>query len=893
MRERADQLRDEVLMIPGISEVSLSGARDYEISIELSDNALQRYGLSFDSVVDAVRQQSRDLPGGKLRTGQGAITLRSVGQAYTAEEYAQVPLVTRSDGTVLRLGDIATLRDGFEEQPVLTRLNGKRAITLVVDRVGEQDVLAMTANLRAFTDAKQGELPPGVVLTAWADRSEILKGRINLMLKSAIQGAILVLITLALFLNISLAFWVILGVPFSFLGALLMIDLLGLTTINVFSVFGFILVLGMLVDDGIVTAESAYSQLEDEHDGVDSIVRGVRRVAVATIFGALTTMVAFAPAAMLTEGVGRLVSVLVPVVVFSLLFSLLETKLILPAHLRHIHIDKSAPNMRSPLGWLKALQQACSGGMVRFSERVYRPLLQRAVEYRYVSLAIFFGGLIICFALVPSGIVRFVFFPNVPSDSISVKLKMPNGTPWEITHEYSLRIEEAVRRMDDRYRQETGRDESVIRELLTLSMMDTESTVSVELLPSTDRNVTSVQLAGWMREALGELPGVQSLIFDANAGPSGAAVDVELSGKDLEAMRAAAQELKLALLNYESVTDIRDTFDAGGPELDIQLTAEGRALGLTQLELARQVRQAFFGAEIQRVQRGRHEVRVYVRLPQAHRDSLNALQLLWIDVPGRGKVPFDAVGTAREQTGVSVINRFDRQRVVNVQADVDKARVEPGAVNRDIVENVLPDILAAHPGVTHRLAGEAEAQAESTGSLQWGFIAVLIMIYAALAVPLRSYVQPLIIMTVIPFGLTGAVLGHLIVGIDVSILSAIGMIGLTGIVVNDSLVLVDHINHRLRERGEAWRTAVVDGAVRRFRPVVLTSITTFVGLAPIQLETAIQAQFVKPMAVSVAFGVLFATAVTLVLVPVLYFVGRDIRSLFDVDSGQTERADAS
>ncbi len=893
MRELADQLRDEVLMIPGISEVSLSGARDYEISIELSDNALQRYGLSFDSVVDAVRQQSRDLPGGKLRTGQGAITLRSVGQAYTAEEYAQVPLVTRSDGTVLRLGDIATLRDGFEEQPVLTRLNGKRAITLVVDRVGEQDVLAMTANLRAFTDAKQGELPPGVVLTAWADRSEILKGRINLMLKSAIQGAILVLITLALFLNISLAFWVILGVPFSFLGALLMIDLLGLTTINIFSVFGFILVLGMLVDDGIVTAESAYSQLEDEHDGVDSIVRGVRRVAVATIFGALTTMVAFAPAAMLTEGVGRLVSVLVPVVVFSLLFSLLETKLILPAHLRHIHIDKSAPNMRSPLGWLKALQQACSGGMVRFSERVYRPLLQRAVEYRYVSLAIFFGGLIICFALVPSGIVRFVFFPNVPSDSISVKLKMPNGTPWETTHDYSLRIEEAVRRMDDRYRQETGRDESVIRELLTLSMMDTESTVSVELLPSTDRNVTSVQLAGWMREALGELPGVQSLIFDANAGPSGAAVDVELSGKDLEAMRAAAQELKLALLNYESVTDIRDTFDAGGPELDIQLTAEGRALGLTQLELARQVRQAFFGAEIQRVQRGRHEVRVYVRLPQAHRDSLNALQLLWIDVPGRGKVPFDAVGTAREQTGVSVINRFDRQRVVNVQADVDKARVEPGAVNRDIVENVLPDILAAHPGVTHRLAGEAEAQAESTGSLQWGFIAVLIMIYAALAVPLRSYVQPLIIMTVIPFGLTGAVLGHLIVGIDVSILSAIGMIGLTGIVVNDSLVLVDHINHRLRERGEEWRTAVVDGAVRRFRPVVLTSITTFVGLAPIQLETAIQAQFVKPMAVSVAFGVLFATAVTLVLVPVLYFVGRDIRSLFDVDSGQTERADAS
>lgn len=893
MRELADQLRDEVLMLPGISEVTLNGARDYEISIEVSDNELQRYGLSFDSVVNAVRQQSRDLPGGKLRTEQGAITLRSVGQAYTAEDYASIPLVTRTDGTLLQLGDVATLRDGFEEQPVLTRLNGKRAITLVVDRVGDQDVLAMTASLRAFTAAKQGELPPGVVLTAWADRSELLKGRINLMLKSAIQGAILVLITLALFLNISLAFWVILGVPFSFLGALLMINLLGLTTINIFSVFGFILVLGMLVDDGIVTAESAYSQLEDEHDGVDSVVRGVRRVAVATIFGALTTMVAFAPAAMLTEGIGRLVSVLVPVVVFSLLFSLLETKLILPAHLRHVRIDKSAPDMRSPLGWLKALQQACSGGMVRFSEQVYRPILQLAVEYRYISLAVFFSGLMICFALVPSGIVRFVFFPNVPSDSISVKLKMPNGTPWETTHDYSVRIEDAVRRMDERYREETGRQDSVIRELLTLSTEDTESTVAVELLPSTDRNVTSVQLAAWMRDELGELPGTQSLIFDANAGPSGAAIDVELSGRDLEAMRSAAQEVKLALLNYEGVSDIRDTFDAGGPELDIQITPEGKALGLTQVELARQVRQAFFGAEIQRVQRGRHEVRVYVRLPAADRDSLNALQLLWIDIPGRGKVPFDAVGTALEQTGVSVIKRFDRQRVVNVQADVDKARVEPGAVNRDIVANILPGILARYPGVTHRLAGEAEAQAESTGSLQWGFIAVLIMIYAALAVPLRSYVQPFIIMTVIPFGLTGAVLGHLIVGIDVSILSAIGMIGLTGIVVNDSLVLVDHINHRLRESGEDWQQAVVNGAVRRFRPVVLTSITTFVGLAPIQLETAIQAQFVKPMAVSVAFGVLFATAVTLVLVPVLYFVGRDIASLVRRISGQAVPAEAS
>jgi multidrug efflux pump subunit AcrB len=355
---------------------------------------------------------------------------------------------------------------------------------------------------------------------------------------------------------------------------------------------------------------------------------------------------------------------------------------------------------------------------------------------------------------------------------------------------------------------------------------------------------------------------------------------VELSGTDLEEMRSAAQELLLALLNYDGVNDVRDTFDAGGPELDIRVTPEGEALGLGQVELARQVRQAFFGAEVQRLQRGRHEVRVYVRLPTADRESLDALHSLWIDVPGRGKVPFAVVGEAHERSGVSEINRFDRQRVVNVVADVDKARVEPGKVNSEIVQTLLPPILERHPGVSHRLAGEAEQQAETAGSLELGFVAVLIMIYAALAVPLRSYGLPVIIMTVIPFGLTGAVLGHLIVGLDVSILSTIVMIGLTGIVVNDSLVLVDHINHRLRDRGEFWKDAVLSGAVRRFRPVVLTSVTTFMGLLPIQLENSIQAQFVKPMATSVAFGVLFATFVTLVLVPVLYFVGRDIRALF-------------
>ena len=880
LKELAQRLRDEVLLLPGITQVAISGERDYEISIEVSDAALRRYALAFNDVVRAVQLRSRDLPGGKLRTDAGSITLRSVGQAYTSEDFSRLTLLTRDDGTRITLGDVATVQDTFTDQPVLSRLNGKSSLTLEVDRVGDQDVLAMTRELRQFVERKQSELPPGVEFTAWSDRSVTLKGRIELMLSSAAQGAVLVLITLALFLDLSLAFWVMLGVPFSMLGALLAINLFGLpVSINLISVFGFILVLGMLVDDGIVTAESAYTQLEQEGQGVESIVRGVKRVSVATVFGALTTMVAFVPAWFLSEGIGRIFSQIAPIVVLCLGFSLLETKLILPAHLRHIRIGGRQHKPGSLSGRLAALQRACAGGLQRFADTRYRSLLELAVRNRYTTLAIFLGGLIICLALVPAGIVRFVFFPSVPSDQISISLKMPQGTPWQQTHAYALRIEEAARAMDARYREQTGSGQGVIVELMSLSTADTEAQLTVELLPSTERDITSVELAQWMRESLGELSGVQALIFNSSAGPPGSVVDVELAGQDLEALRAAADELKVALAGYEGVFDIRDSFDAGAPELDIRVTPEGDALGLGQVELATQVRQAFFGAEIQRLQRGRNEVRVYVRFPAGERATLESLRSMWIDVPGRGKVPFEVVGEARERTGISVINRFNRQRVVNVEADVDKTRIEPGVVNQEIVTRLLPQILARHPGVSSRLSGEAEDEAKTTDSLTLGAIVILVMIYAALAVPLRSYGQPLIIMSVIPFGITGAILGHLIVGSSVSILSAVGMIGLSGIVVNDSLVLVDHINERLRESGKDWQQAVIEGGVRRFRPVLLTSVTTFMGLLPIQLEASIQAQFVKPMAISIAFGVMFATFVTLFLVPVLYYVGRDIRAL--------------
>lgn len=873
LKELGEQIREDILALGDISEISVIGERDYEISIEVSDEKLRRYGLSFDAVVNAIQLRSRDLPGGTMRTDSGAITLRSTSQAYIGRDYEQLMLITRPDGTRIRVGDVATVRDAFTEQPVLNTMNGSPALTFDIDRVGDQNVLEITSMIREYIERKQAELPEGVTLVAWGDASRILRGRIDLMLRNAAQGALLVVVALALFLDLSLAFWVVLGLPFAVLGCLAALEIFGLpVSINVLSVFGFILVLGLLVDDAIVTAESAYARIERDGSGIKSVVGGVQRVTTATVFGALTTVVAFAPSLFLTEGFARVLSQLAYVVILCVLFSLVETKLVLPAHLRHIRMA----NEHDRQNWIKRLQQRLSAGLMRFARGPYRRLLAVAVRYRYTTVAVFLGGLIVCLMLIPSGMLRVVFFPNVPSDSLNITIDMPQGTPWQRTHEYAQRIADAAQVMNARFREADPAGRDVIRTLQVLSESDTQARVSIELLVSEERDIDSVELGQWLREALGPLQGVRSLRVDAAAGPGGVPIDIQLRGRDLSQLRQAAADLKLQLAQIEGVRDIRDTFNAGGRELDIRVTPEGEALGLSDVELARQVRQAFFGAEVQRVQRGRDEVRVYVRLPADDRSRIETLYALWITLADGRQVPFSVVGTAREQTGLSIINRIDLSRVVNVQADVDKSQTSSSAVTALVESQMLPEILARYPLVRYSVGGEVEEQRDTSRGLAIGGVLVLVMIYAALAIPLKSYLEPLLIMAVIPFGVTGALLGHLILGMEVSILSAIGIIGLVGVVVNDSLVMVDFINHHIEE-GHEWREAVLEAGPSRFRAVLLTSLTTFIGLLPIQLETSIQAQFVKPMATSVAFGIFFSTAVTLFLVPTLYYVAQDIR----------------
>ena len=873
LKELSEQVREEILALGNISEVNLLGEQNYEISIELSDEKLRRYGLSFDDVVLAIQRRSGDLPGGQMRTESGSITLRSTSQAYVGRDFESLNLISRPDGTRIRVGDVATVRDAFEEQPVLSLVNGQPALTFDVQRVGDQNVLEITSLLRDYVDEKQAALPEGVSIVAWGDASRILRGRIDLMLRNAVQGGILVVIALALFLDLSLAFWVVVGLPFAVLGCLATLEIFALpVSINVLSVFGFILVLGLLVDDAIVTAESAYARLERDRDGVRSVIGGVQRVTTATVFGALTTAVAFGPSLFLTEGFARVLSQLGYVVIFCVIFSLIETKLVLPAHLRHIKVPREGDDV----GRVRRAQQRLANGLIAIARGPYRRLLMRAVEYRYTTMAIFVAGLIVCLTLIPSGMLRVVFFPNVPSDNLSITLDMPQGTPWQTTHEYAERIAAAAQAMNERFREEDSQGRDVIKTLQVLSETDTQAQVTVELLVSEERDIDSVQLGQWLREALGPLNGVRSFRIDAAAGPGGVPIDIQLQGRDLAQLREAAAELKLQLAQIDGVRDIRDTFNAGGRELNISVTPEGEALGLSDVELARQVRQAFFGAEVQRVQRGRDEVRVYVRLPAEERGRLESLHSLWITLPDGRRVPFSIVGDAREQTGLSVINRIDLSRVVNVQADINKSLTSSSAVTEVVEAQMLPEILARHPLVKYSVSGEVEEQRDTSQGLAIGGVLVLVLIYAALAIPLKSYLEPLLIMAVIPFGVTGALLGHLILGMDVSILSAIGIIGLIGVVVNDSLVMVDFINHYIDE-GHDWRDAVLEAGPSRFRAVLLTSLTTFIGLLPIQLETSIQAQFVKPMATSVAFGIFFSTAVTLFLVPTLYYVAQDLR----------------
>ncbi|EKE84225.1 efflux RND transporter permease subunit [Idiomarina xiamenensis] len=873
-KELAKNVRDELKSKSGITRVEVVGARDYEMSIEISQHNLERYGLTFSDVVNAVRGTSIDVAGGSIRTPNGDILLRANNQAYVGEEFENIVLINRPDGTRLTLGEIATVNDGFVETDAYTRFDGKPATFIRVDSVGEQNDLTIAQKVKDYVAAKNEQLPSSVKLAAWGDSSYYLQGRIDLMMNNMISGGILVFLLLSLFLQLRLAFWVMLGIPVCFLGTIMLMPMeaFGSLSINMISLFGFILVLGIVVDDAIVIGESAYSEIEEHGKSTDNVIRGAKKVAMPATFGVLTTMVAFVPMLLVDGGMSAFWNSIAWVVILCLGFSLIESKLILPAHIAHMKYSK---NDGEKANGFQRIRNRFADGVKYFIDNLYRPFLKRCLHYRYATMATFVGLLFVMAGLVAGGAVRSVFFPDLPSDFIQATVEMQPGTNEARTIEALSAVQKALAEVDQQIEKEEG--DGVLRHT-NIWLDGTDSgEVFAELKKGEDRQIDGFQIVNRWRELVPELAAVKTMNFSGSmSGGSNYDLEFQLIGEDLTALSAAADDLKQALAKYDGVFDIEDTFGEGKEEIVLELKPLANAMGINLSELASQVRYAFYGAEAQRIQRGDEEVKVMVRYPEEQRRSVGNLEEMRLRTADGAEIPFTELADIEFGRGYSSIKRIDGVRSVNVRARVDKSRVEPGRIVGEVYSKTIPAIVAKHPSVSAQLSGASQDEAEAQTSLVWGGLFALIAIYALMAIPLRSYSQPLIIMSVIPFGVIGAILGHWILGIPVSILSFFGIIALAGVVVNDSLVMVDYVN-QAKERGEELRRAVLDAGCSRFRAITLTSLTTFFGLLPMVTEKSLQAKMVIPMAVSLGFGILFATVITLVLVPCLYLILNDTK----------------
>lgn len=904
IKKIADRVRDDLVKLDGISQADVQGVRDYEISIEVSESVLRNYDLSFDQVVQAVRGSSIDLPGGLIKADGGEISLRTKEQDYVGSDFRSIVLLANPDGGKLTLGDVATVRDGFADQDMVTLFNGKPAAIVLVKEVGDENPLDISELVYEYVEeAMETWVPEGIALEAWSDSSYYLQGRIDMLVENGLIGFALVLIALAIFLRPTLAFFVAIGIPVSFLATIAIAPVLGIT-INLLSLFAFILVLGIVVDDAIVIGESVFTEFQKNGPGVESAVKGAHRVSMPVTFAVITTAVAFLPVFFLPGMIGKFMYTIPVVVIPTLVFSLIQSKLVLPYHLSLCHVgDKEH---RSKLNPLSRLQRKFSDGMERFIENVYMPILDKALKFRWLTLSLFVSALLLSFSLVAFGAIRFVFFPSVPSDYIFLELKMAEGTPIQETSKAINRIDKAIDEIAEE-QMASGQINPVKNKAVFLgysvvaggpgpasfSSGGNIGSVILELSKAEVRDSNADEIARLWREKVGEIPGARKLNFMSSAsGPAGLPVDIRLTGRNFDDLKAASLEIQNELKQFAGLLDIRDTYSEGKRELKVTLKEDARSLGLTAANLGQQIRYAFYGAEAQRVQRDREDVRVMVRYPEEDRDSLGNLESMRIVAPNGARIPISEVADVEFGIGYPSISRLDRNRTINVQADADKAVLNSDSLNTALYggypgdpDSILGGALEKYPGVTPIKGGEAKDMDESIPAIITGGVLVLVLIYALLAIPFKSYLQPLIVISVIPFGIGGAIYGHLInfqnfgTPQDLSLLSLLGIIAMSGVVVNDSLVLVERIN-RLRNEGMSLFDAVHAGGSQRFRAIILTSVTTFVGLAPILMEKSLQAQFLIPMATSLAFGVLFATFITLLLVPCSYLILEDYKRFF-------------
>ncbi|MBU2893335.1 efflux RND transporter permease subunit [Colwellia sp. D2M02] len=877
-REYAEMVRDDLLKIPSITQVELSGVRNYEMTIEVSQDVMRQYNLTIAQISQAISNSSTDISAGNLKTQGGDILLRSKGQAYHKDEFDKIVIKTHTDGSIIRLGDIAQVKDDFEETPVRTRFNGKTAAFIDVYRIGQQSAIEVADAVKNYIDAKQSSLPQGFYLSFWDDDSQVVKNRIATLTSSALQGGILVLALLSLFLRPSIAFWVFIGIPISFMGAFIMMPVFGVT-LNIMSLFAFILVLGIVVDDAIVTGENIYTHLKTSESGEEAAIKGTQEVATPVTFGILTTVAAFLPLAFIEGARGALFAQIPIIVIPVLIFSLIESKFVLPSHLKTLKIRKEGDKKYR----FSQLQQRFADGFENAIIRYYQPLLNIALRNKTSTLLGFIGVFLVILALIMSGWTKFIFFPRIPSETIRASITLPAGTPFEVTNKYVIKMAEQAQLLKEKYIEPSTNKSVILNILATTGSRGGASnagSVRFEITPPESRelSINSAQLVREWRTLIGPIPGAESMTFRAEIGRSSSPIQVQLNATSLVTLKEVAERVKARLATYPTVFDIADSLSNGKEELQIELTEQGQALGLTRVGVSGQVRQAFFGSQVQRIQRGRDDVRVMVRFPIDERRTIADIESILINTPNGGSVPLSHVAILIAGKSPSTISRVDRFRTVNVTADVEKNNTNMTILQADL-KAYLDEIMVQYPGVSHSLEGEAKEQRESFGSLAWALLFVFFIIYALLAIPFKSYLQPIIVMSIIPFGMIGAVVGHWIMGMTLTIMSLLGMLALIGVVVNDSLVLVDFINKK-RSEGRDLMEAVLTAGAARFRPVMLTSLTTFIGLMPLLFEQSTQAQFLIPMAVSLGFGILFATFITLILVPVNYLIVERLIALF-------------
>ena len=891
LKNLAELMREEIAAIDGISQVSMEYVRPDEMSVEVSETTLRRYGLTLDAVAVAIRRSSLDLPGGAIKAGGGEILVRTQGQFYRGEEFEDIVVVTRADGTALRLGEIANVIDGFEEGDLRVRFDGMPAAMVRVYRTGNEDTLEISAKVNTYLDQIRSEVPEGIEITLWRDSARELGARLDVLLNAALGGLAMVLLTLALPLRFRLAMWVAAGIPIALLGTILTFSFFDLT-LSTLTVMGFILVLGIVVDDAIVVGERIYAHERHSENQRMAAVNGTHEVAVPVIFGVLTTVAAFMPIIFVPGRLGSFFSVLGIVVCICLAFSIIESMLILPSHLSHRSRARDKPHGPLMERWL-VFQNGLAEGLEKFAEHTYGDRLRQILPWRYSVLAVGAGVLVIMLGLVASGRIGFQFFPPIEGNRITASLTMPEGINVDNTADAAAVIEAAAVELMAELDADHPQNPGIVQYTLTSigraagggggparsnvrAAVSHEAEVALVLLPSGERDgVTATEIGQRWRELTGFIPDSVELSFSANAFDAGDPISIELRGRNVDDLREAATLIRSELARFGGVTDITDSFRSGKQEAKLSLRPEARALGLTLNDLANQARQAFYGAEAQRVQRGTEDVRVMVRYPESERRSLGDLEDMRIRTAAGVEVPFSAVAEVEFGNGYSSIRRVNRQRVVTVTADVNRDVTSPEAVLSSLQQDALPSILGQYRGVSYVLSGEQEERTESIGGLFQLIPIALLVIYTILAIPLKSYLQPFVIMSVIPFGMVGAILGHGLMGFPLALPSILGILALSGVVVNSSLVMVDYIN-RQRLLGLEVFAAVTKAGVVRFRPILLTSITTFVGLAPLMMNRDPETAFIVPMAISLAWGVLFATGITLFLVPCLYLAIEDI-----------------